>query len=149
MAKRTITVTIRISGIRETIRALNQLPDDAQHEMRAESLAIAGVVVVAVKSAAVASSGQAALMAPTVRAKKDRVPVIIAGGARRVGRNRVQAYKVLFGSEFGAVTLKQYRAFNSSGYWFFETVTVREKDFIERRYNQAADRVLRKWGGNA
>jgi hypothetical protein len=144
--KRSLTVTIRISGIRETIRALNQLPKDAQHEMRAASLAIAGVVAVAVKGAARSDSAQSALMAPTVRAQKDRVPVIVAGGARRVGSNKQPAYKVLFGSEFGAVTLKQYRAFNASGYWFFETVTVRERDYIDEEYNAAADEVLRKWG---
>jgi hypothetical protein len=142
--RKTITVTLRISGIRETIRAFNQLPDDASQEMRAASLSIAGVVAADVRTAA-RRNPQSALMAPTVRAQKDRVPVVVAGGTRRVGRNRVPAYKVLFGSEFGAHSLKQYRAFNSNGYWFFETFNAKS-DYISREYIAAADEVLAKWG---
>jgi hypothetical protein len=98
--KRTITVTIRIAGARETIRAYNQLPEDGQREMQAASLSIAGVVAADIRTSA-RRNAQSALMAPTVRAQKGAIPIIIAGGARRVGRNRVPAYKVLFGSEFG------------------------------------------------
>ncbi|NUR80723.1 MAG: hypothetical protein HOQ21_09805 [Dermatophilaceae bacterium] len=144
MTKRTITVTIRIPGIRETIRAYNQLPDDASDEMRVASLRIANVVAVDIRAAA-RTNPQSALMVPTVRAAKDRVPVIKAGGARRVGRNRVPAYKVLFGSEFGATTLKQYRAFQSGGYWFFETVE-KDRDYITTKYLAAAQWVFMKWG---
>lgn len=144
MAKRTITVTVRITNLRPTLAAFRDLPDDANQEMRAASLSIAGFLAVELKMAA-RGNGQSALMVPTIRAIKDRVPVVQAGGARRVGRNRVQAYKVLFGSEFGAHTLKQYRAFNASGYWFFITVD-ENTGYIDREYNEAADEVLTKWG---
>lgn len=143
-AKRTITVTIRIPGVREIIRAYNQLPEDAQKEMRAASLKIAGVVAEDIRAAA-RTNPQSALMVPTIRASKDRVPVIQAGGSRRVGRNRVPAYKVLFGSEFGAKTLKQYRAFQSGGYWFFQTVE-EDQGYIAAKYLAATDWVFMKWG---
>ena len=143
-AKRTITVTIRIPGVKEIVRAYKELPEDASKEMREASLKIANVVAVDIRAAA-RTNPQSALMVPTIRAVKDRVPVIQAGGTRRVGRNRVPAYKVLFGSEFGATTLKQYRAFQSGGYWFFETVE-ENRDYIAAKYLAAADWVFMKWG---
>jgi hypothetical protein len=142
--KRTLTVTIRITGLRETLRATKNWPDDAQKEIRAASLSIAGAVAVDIRTAA-RTNGQSALLAPTVRAVKDRVPSVQAGGARRVGRNRVPAYKVLFGSEFGAVTLRQYRAFQSGGYWFFKTVEA-DTDYISSEWLDAIDDVNRRWG---
>lgn len=141
--RKTLTVTIRITGLRETIRAFKQWPDDAIVEIRAASFSIAGFVATKIKASA-RLNAQSALIAPTVRAQKDRLPVVVAGGNRRVGRNKVPAYKVLFGAEFGAVTLAQFRAFNSAGYFFF--VTVKENlDYIDREYGEAIDEVNRKW----
>jgi hypothetical protein len=79
-----------------------------------------------------------------VRAQKDRLPVIVAGGNRRVGRNRVPVYKVLFGAEFGALTLAQFRIFKSGGYFFFITVDD-NSEYIQREYLDAIDEVNRKW----
>lgn len=142
--KRTITLRLRIVGLRETLRAFDALPQDANNELRAASLSIAGYLAVEIRLSA-QTNAQSALMGPTVRATKDRVPVVVAGGARRVGSNRVQAYKVLFGSEFGSHSLKQYRGFNASGYWFFETVE-RNRSYVENEYNEAADEIIKKWG---
>ncbi len=141
--KRTLTVTIRISGLRETIRAFKNWPKDAVAEIRAASFSIAGYVAVKIKGAA-RLNAQSALIAPTVRAQKDRLPVIVAGGNRRVGRNKVPAYKVLFGAEFGAVTLAQFRAFNAGGYFFFSTVDD-ERDYIQSEYLDAVDEINRRW----
>lgn len=141
--RRTLVVRMRITGLREAQKAFARLPKDANTEIRAASLSIAGYVAVQIKASA-ARNAQSALMVPTVRAIKDRVPVVQAGGNRRVGRNKVQAHKVLFGSEFGAVTLPQYRAFNSDGYWFF--VTVKDNlGYVDREWNEAWDEVIRRW----
>jgi hypothetical protein len=142
VGKTTLTVTIRITGLHETIRAFKNLPDDATKELRAASLSIAGAVAVDVKSAA-RTNAQSGLLAPTVKAVRDRVPSIQAGGARRVGSNRVPAFKVLFGSEFGSKSLKQFRPFGDS-YWFFRTVE-ENHGYIEREWLDAADEILRKW----
>jgi hypothetical protein len=56
----------------------------------------------------------------------------------------VPAYKVLFGAEFGAVTLAQFRAFQSGGYFFFVTVDA-ESDYIQSEYLGAVDEINRKW----
>lgn len=140
--KTALTVTVRITGLRETIRAFKNLPDDATKELRAASLSIAGVVAVEAKQAA-QTNAQSALMAPTVKAVRDRVPAVEAGGTRRVGSNRVPAFKVLFGSEFGSKALKQFRPFTDT-YWFFGTVE-NNRAFIDREWNEAADEILRKW----
>lgn len=143
--KRTITVTVRITNLRETLRKFKDLPKDADKDMRAASLSIAGVLAVDIRNAARANA-QSALMVPTVKAQRDRVPTVVAGRERRVGRNRVPAYKVLFGAEFGSHRLAQFRPFNGDGYFFFPTVD-EKRDYIDREYNEAADEVLRKWGG--
>jgi hypothetical protein len=144
MARRVLTVTIRITGIREVIRATSKWPDDAQAEIQDASLRIADVVAGHIRTAA-HTNAQSALIAPSIRVMKGNAPIIQAGGSGRVGRNNVPAYKVLFGSEFGSHALKQYRAFNSSGYWFFVTVKA-DTDFIGREYLAAVDATNRKWG---
>lgn len=143
--KRTITVTVRITNLRQTLAAFKALPKDADKEMRAASLSIAGVLAVDIKNSARANS-QSALMVPTIKAQRDRVPTVVAGRSRRVGRNRVPAYKVLFGAEFGSHRLAQFRPFNGEGYFFFPTVEA-SRSYIDREYNLAAEEVLAKWGG--
>lgn len=139
-----LTVTIRISGAHQTLKAFKQLPDDATTELRAASLKIAEVLAAQLKVVAAVTSAQTALMVPTIRAKKDRVPVVQAGGTRRVGSNRVPAFKVLFGGEFGSHALKQYPAFNSEGYWFFSSVK-RDEDRVREGWLDAVDTINRKW----
>jgi hypothetical protein len=143
--KRTITVTIRITNLRPTLKKFAALPKDADKEMRAASLSIAGVLAVDIRSAARANA-QSALMVPTIRAQRDRVPTVVGGGTRRVGSNRVPAYKVLFGAEFGSHALKQFRPFDGTGYFFFPTVEAK-RGYIDTEFNEAADEVLKKWGG--
>lgn len=143
--KRTITVTVRITNLRETLKKFNNLPKDADKDMRAASLSIAGVLAVDIRTSARANA-QSALMVPSIRAQRDRVPTVVAGGTRRVGSNRVPAFKVLFGAEFGSHSLAQFRPFDGTGYFFFPTVE-EKRGYIDREYNEAADEVLKKWGG--
>jgi hypothetical protein len=82
-------------------------------------------------------------MAGTVKARRDRVPVIEAGGATSVGRNRVPAYKILFGSEFGARTLPQYRPHLGKGsYWMWATVEANQPE-ISRAWAEVAEDIQR------
>lgn len=146
MAGNGLVVRVRITGVRETLRACRELPDDAQRELRDRSKALAESLAVQIRAAAVSDSGQSALMAPTVRARRDRVPVIVAGGPKRVGRNRKPAHKILFGSEFGSNALRQFRPHRgASSYWFFRTVEDNSAR-IDREWNAAASDVLARWG---
>jgi hypothetical protein len=149
MAKKTsLTMTVRIEGLDATLKAFNRLPKDANTELRDRAMSLAQTLAGRVKAAASSDpSPQAALLVPTIRARRDRVPVIVAGGAKRVGRRRVSAWKVLFGAEFGADQYKQFGKPHTGrqGSWLFG-VADREQATIEREWNAAADEISAKWG---
>lgn len=148
MARSTgLVIRIRIDGAKEVIAAFSRLPKVANTSLRERTLALSKTMADHAKAAAQADSGQSALMAPTVKARKDRLPSVQAGGMRRVGRNRVPAYKVLFGSEFGATYLEQYRPHVGQGsYWFFDEFDQRAGE-IERTWLRIADEVILDWAG--
>jgi hypothetical protein len=147
VAKTGLTVNMRIDGLRETIAALNKLPKDASTELRAAALELSKKLATAAAESGRGEGGQAALVAKTVRAAKDRVPVVQAGGTRKLGRNREPAYKLLFGSEFGANRYPQYRPHLGRGsYWFFRTIED-EQVTIAAEWLEAADAIIEKFGG--
>jgi hypothetical protein len=146
MASQALTVRVKIDGARETLAAFRRLPREASQALREQSLELARLLAVKVASSARGDSPQSALMAATVKALRDRVPAITAGGTSRVGTNRVPAYKVLFGSEFGARTLPQYRPhLGRDSYWMFKTVEENEGT-IAAAWLKAADDIVRAFG---
>ncbi|MEO3930769.1 hypothetical protein ABGB07_44035 [Micromonosporaceae bacterium B7E4] len=145
MARSGIVVTLRLDGARDVLTAFRALPKDANNELRAASLALAETLAPKVAAAGRSEGRQAALLAKTVRAQRDRVPVIVVGGTRRLGSNRAPAFKLLFGSEFGANFYRQFRPHLGSGsYWIFKTVDDNQPR-ISREWNRSADRIIRKW----
>lgn len=160
MAKSSLTVKVQIEGVRETLAAFRELPKDASKELRDASQKLAKVIAAKAKVDAVAHGGpQGKLLAPTIKAARDRVPVVTVGGARKVGRNRAPAYGVLFGSVFGFYGRsgwygaakfhggrgRQYRPHRGQdAYWFFPLVES-EAPEISRAWNQAADDIVRKF----
>lgn len=147
MASAGLVIRIRISGVDEVITAFRRMPKAANKALRDRTKELSQVMAAHAKAAARGDSAQSALMAPTVRARRDRLPVVVAGGSKRVGRNRKPAYKILFGSEFGATYLAQYRPHVGAGsYWFFDTFDKRQHE-IERKWLQIADDVVLAWAG--
>lgn len=145
-----LTVTLHVEGVKDTLDKFNELPKEANDAIKDRATEIARPVAERVRSAA-KSRPQDALLAPTVRVRRDRLPVVIAGGAKKVGRNRVPAYKVLFGSEFGSNHLKQFRPhLGQAGYWFFPTIEDAGRE-ISDAWNQAAGDVIDEFteGGSA
>ncbi|MBF8189124.1 hypothetical protein ITP53_26010 [Nonomuraea sp. K274] len=148
MAKDSLTIKVRITGVRETLKAFKDLPEDASTELREGTLALSQLLAKKVEAAGRSDSPQSALVAGTVRARKDRVPVIVAGGPKKVGSRRTPARKILFGSEFGATTLKQFRPHVGNGsYWFFQTVEAHQHE-IDSAWNKVAGDIARKFGGD-
>ncbi len=146
-AKQSLTIRISISGVREVLAALNQLPKDATVELKAAALELSRHIADEARQAGVNEGRQAALVATTVRATKDRLPVVVAGGSKKLGRNRQPAYKLLFGSEFGASVLPQYKPhLGRDSYWFFKTIETNTVE-IQKRWLDAADEVIKKFGG--
>lgn len=159
MAKQALTVKLSAPGVRPVLAAFQRLPKDVNDELRAASLRIADILATSAKTASQIDA-QAASVGKTVRAVRDRVPAVQAGGARRVTSTGARAYELLFGSEFGMnrksgwYALPRYRdstgrQFASahrgqSGRWFFPSV---EREFPEvlRQWEQAADAILRRF----
>lgn len=147
-AKQSLTIRINITGVREVLAALNQLPKDATVELKAAALELSKQIADEARQAGINEGRQAALVATTVRATKDRLPVVVAGGSKKLGRNRQPAYKLLFGSEFGASVLRQYKPhLGRDSYWFFKTIETNAVE-IQKRWLDAADEVIRKFGGD-
>lgn len=146
MAKSELTIKVHIDGIRETLAALSKLGKDANNELRAAALDLSKELANAVKASGAREGSQAALVAKTVKARRDRVPVVVAGGNRKLGSNKAPAYKLLFGSEFGADRYEQFRPHLGRGsYWFFRTVEDEQVE-IAARWMQAADEITAKFG---
>jgi hypothetical protein len=144
----TFKVKVRISGVREMQRAFRQLGKDANKELRKQTLALSKELALKIRAAAEGSSGQSRIVAKTVKGTSDRVPSISAGGMTRVGRNKVPAHKVLFGANFGATYLKQFRPHTGAGeqdYWFYRTIEQNERA-IDDAWNRVVDEVAKEFG---
>jgi hypothetical protein len=134
---------VDIKGLDETLRAFRRMPKEANKSLRERSLDLADLLARSAAQAGRASDAQSALVAQGVKSKKDRIPGVRAGGATRVGRNRAPLHKILFGAEFGANRLKQFRPHRGrEGYWLFPTVR-RESPRIEKEWEKVADDVVR------
>jgi hypothetical protein len=141
MAKTALTVNVKITGLRETLRAFRELPKEANDALRDRSTELARTMATRVAAAGQSDSPQSAAVASTVKARRDRVPVIEAGGTQAVTSSRVPAWKILFGSEFGARIWRQFRPHVGKGsYWIWRTVE-RNQAEISEAWNKAADDI--------
>jgi hypothetical protein len=142
--KQALVITIRQEGVRETLAAFRGLPKEANVALRDAAGKIAQRFATAATAAGIAEGSQAALVAKTVRAGRDRVPVVTAGGSKRLGGRKAPAWKLLFGSEFGSNRFTQFRRTHqgTDGIWFFPTIE-REAPAIIKEWREAADQVLR------
>lgn len=144
MAKTAFTMRIQAEGLTETLSAFRKLPKDATKALRDGTLEISQKLAAKARQAAMSDfAPQSKLVAPTVKAVKDRVPAIQAGGAKRVGRHRVPAYKVLFGSEFGANRYPQFHRSHQGqeGAWFFPIVEANQAQ-VMAQWRKAADDII-------
>lgn len=141
-------VEVQIENMRETLAAVRALGKEAEAALRDRAFKLGEQLAQSIARAAASDkSPQTRIVAATLKVKRDRLPVLEVGGTKRIGRNRVPAYALLFGAEFGSV---QYRQFHKAhqgkaGSWFFPTVE-REQAEIVAAWEQAADDVVREFG---
>lgn len=148
--KKSFSVSVEVSGMRETLAAFKALPKDASDALRDASKELAESLVTSIKQAAGrARQPQATILGATVKVRRDRVPVIIVGGTKRIGRNKVPAWRILFGGEFGSNRYRQFhqRHTGTEGTWFFPTVE-RDKAQIADAWDKAADEIVTRFGGS-
>lgn len=161
MAKSGLTIKVSISGVRETLAKFNGLPKEASDSLRNASQELAGILADSARAAGLRQGSQAALVATTVKARRDRVPSVQAGGSARLGRHGAPAYGLLFGSEFGmnrrsgwyrkgrfaqSVGHQYHPHTGTEGLWFFPTVE-RESPAIAEQWNKAAEQLIDWFGG--
>ena len=146
MAKaKSLRMNVTMVGAEQTLRKFRDLPKDASNELRDASNKLAQELVDPIKRAAASDpSPQAALFAPTVRVRRDRVPSIAVGGAKRVGRRRVPVWQILFGAEFGSNRYAQFgkhHAGNDPEGPVFGVIE-RERTRIANAWFKAADDIV-------
>jgi hypothetical protein len=142
-----LSVSVHVDGVHEVLAAFERLPNQADRELRDASWDLARALAGRAAAAGRAEGHQAALMADTVQAIRGVVPAVVAGGSARVGRRRTSAWKLLFGSEFGSTTLRQFKPHLGQGsYWFLVTVS-REETRIAAAWQHAADEIADRFGG--
>jgi hypothetical protein len=101
---------VRIENLNAVLRALSKMPKEVSDQLRDEAQAIARDIVSRAQGAA--ATPQQRLAAASMKARRDRVPVIVAGGRKRLpvtssrkrrgpNRDRQTYGDVFFGAEFG------------------------------------------------
>jgi hypothetical protein len=152
-----VKVTVSVEGLDETLRAFNRYGKEANRELRQAAGVEADRMVADLLIAGEAAGKQAAMTAGSVKRRSDRVPVIVAGGSRRLkrttGKGKATAGDVFFGAEFGGGRRPSTRQFppwvGRRGYWFWPTIRRHLPD-LRRRYIAVLDDLAAKWaaGGN-
>jgi hypothetical protein len=140
----------RIEDLPGILKRLNALPKTAQAEIRTAAQAIADEEAERIRAAASGSGGQAAAIAPFIKARRDRVPAIAAGGSAKAkvagGATRGE---IFFGAEFGGQarpTTQQFRPHKGrEGYFFYPTLRADSERMVER-WLGVVRAVEREWG---
>lgn len=152
MAKTSLTFKVSISGLRETLAAFKDLPKNATVELKDRTQELAVKVADAAKASGSRVGGQARAVARTVKARRDRLPVVQAGGGRASG--------MVFGSEFGmnrhsgwyrksrydeSIGFQYHPHTGQVGLWFFPTVE-REAPEIAEAWDKIAADIITRFG---
>jgi hypothetical protein len=129
--------------------ALRQLPKHLSARMRDASGDIAADIASAAASRARSVGGVAKLVAPTIKARRDRVPVVQMGGNATLPtsgdgwtRSRSGARQtigdVIWGAEFGGggPRTSQFLPQRDPGYFLWPTIEA-QGDAIDERYSEA------------
>lgn len=163
---------IRLSAAPEDLRgliyAINQMDKEANKNLKDEVASISkwsaqGIIASAYSAPMPA---QAAIVASSVRANRDRIPNVTVGGTRgrktRGSANRagVPAGVLLKGNEFGAYPTSEAGRFpnggrrfpyrspsrgrGNTGYWIFPELRSQQPE-ITRKWKQAVNKVLDNW----
>ena len=110
-----VTVYNTVDGLNA---ALRRLPADVTRKLRDASVGIASNVATKAGSRARSVGGVAVLVAPSIKATRDRVPVIKMGGS---GKNQTIG-NVIWGAEFGSSRFPQFQPPTKPGYFLWATV---------------------------
>lgn len=142
---------ITIEGLKPALAALTRMGKEASGKARDASLKIAAKEAPRIAAAGRGSSRQSALVAGSVKARRDRVPAIAAGGAGKLSPasgGHPRAGDVFFGAEFGGRARKTTQQFRPhaghQGYWFWPTLR-QDTDSMFQEWARALDEIAAEW----
>lgn len=154
-----VFVAVDHTDLRAVQAAFKRLPKEASKSLRERTQELASVLADRMQASGRADSRQSAAAATSVRARKDRVPTIVAGGAKRVAASGARAHELLYGSEFGArfrfgwyaalrfasSTARQFRPHRgAASYWLFASFEDNRDEFFQM-WKKVAHDVEREW----
>ena len=171
MADGRTTMSVRpdLKDYRGLLKAINVMDKEAQFELKNEVASISAWTASSIKQSAYTQSPmprQAAIVAETVRAARDRVPSVYVGGSKGKASGGANAGQLLFGNEFGgdrnafgnssafpnggyrfpARTSREGRG--NTGYWIFPTLKAMQPE-IKKRWFAAVNKVMDNWARNS
>lgn len=141
-------IDLYVEGLNEVLRAISRLSKEANQELKAASMAIAeSDMAPAWRNAALYYAGPwGAKIAASVRVKKDRVPAVSIGYAKRVFSGGASSIQVRYPADKGSQG-KSGRtmppAFGTGTDWISQRKSYGEAAI--RKWGQAVDRVIAKW----
>jgi hypothetical protein len=149
-----VKVGVQAEGVRETIRAFNKLDKEGKDKAREKTKQVSEYLARKMRGSAPPGKRYAALE-QSLKAGKDRVPVIRVGGRQtpRVSGGGGPAQLVI-GMEFGAdqsgpnawrfPPRTPKRGKGNAGYWIFPTAT-REQNSVVKLWQDSLEPVIREW----
>lgn len=141
-----VKINIKISGLDETLTALKTIPESAKEKILDASWDLSQSIAKNIRVAARSQGAQTGLLAGTVTTGEALLPQVTVGGSSVLttkGKRKkpFKAFQDVFGAEFGATFLPQFKARDPSGYFIFPTVDDMS-DEIEEKWNEAAEKVI-------
>ena len=159
-----ITIKPDLSDYRGLLKAISQMDKDSQTALKDDVQSISAWTAQGMVYASYSAPmpRQAAIVASTIRANRDRVPSVTIGGSKGRASGGANAGQLLFGNEFGSDRNVKGSAGSfpnggyrfperspgqgrgNSGYWIFPTLKAMQPE-IRRRWEQAVLKVLDNW----
>ncbi len=133
----------QIKGLNSFLRDMKHAPRELQNKLRKRAQKIAEPIAEDAK--ANARTPQQKLVTPSIRAVRDRIPVVKLGGGRKLKsttprRLKPSAGDVYFGADFGGGRgVSQFGPKNKGGTMIFPAVKGRRKQIADEYMNAVED----------
>lgn len=134
---KTRAVAVRVTNLNRMLRAISSAKGpDGNRRLRDAGQGLAERVAVSARRKAMGGGPQAAMAAPAIQAKRDRVPTIRMGGGKTLRsstprRRQPKGGDVIFGADFGADSLRQFPREVRGGRYVFQAVKTHRDDIAE------------------
>jgi hypothetical protein len=162
--KTTKTMSLDMSDYRGLLKALSAMDKDSQVALKDDVTAISKWTAQGIVQSSYSAfmPAQAAIVASTVRANRDRLPNITIGGSKGRASGGANAGQLLYGNEFGGNrnAYGNVSAFPNGGYrfperspregrgnkgwWIFPSL-VQMQPMIRMRWEAAVNKVMDNW----